>query len=683
LQKQGANCHFCEKVEDLALLSDRMLGDGRGSWGLALLAFGDSTYGDSTYGDSAYGDSAYGDDALEGSPAAASQRAFGLGSWASAIRDQCSEATQIWVATRGLQAVRSKDRRALETARLVPGEIAGFARCVEMQQCRLFDVGEEFDHPERVMLASLMGRVAEERQFAARGEHLYVPRLIELDSSQTGEGALAKRSDVVAGERNFRAIHSGEEGLECLALEQRVEPQLGAGEVVVEVCSAALSQLDVLTGLGLARGSGSKSRGVALDFAGVVRAVPDSACDFEVGEEVIGIREGALARRLVVPAAFLAPKPGSLDFDQAASLPFPFLVARYALQVVARLRAGERILILSAAGGVGQALIGIAQSIGAEVSATASTASRRATLRDLGVRVIDASSATSIPADEEFEGAGDFDVIASADSGPAMHAMLARLAPGGRYLDLCPRNEFERPELGALRLAPNRSVSAIDVAAMMRTDPTLVSALLEETADDVNRGRLLPPATTVFPVSQAGRALRYMAQNRHLGRVCVNLAAAGQSRIRALERPGVALTGWGAFVVSGDESEIRSAVTEWLRGQGADHVVELAADATHDVDSALSPPRLRLAGWIHVASEAVPASDRVEGLLPLLTAKPADFRAIISVREPVAGDSGLDRAWETRGWVDRLLLSGEADWGRSFVLSVAEDSSPRRVAREL
>jgi len=674
LQKQGASCHYCEKVEDLASLSDRMSGDGHGSWGLALLAWGDSAFGDSAFGDSAFCDSA-----LEGSPA--SRRAFGIGSWASAIRDHCRGATQVWIATRRLQAVRPKDRPSLEAARLVPGEMAGLAHCATMQQCRLFDVGDGFDHPERVMLTSLMGRVTEERQFAVRGEHLYVPRLIEVDSCQTGEGGLTKRSDVVAGERNFRAVHSGEEGLECLALEEVVEPQIGSGEVVVEVRSAALSQLDVLTGLGLARGSAPKSHGVARDFAGVVRAVPDSACDFEVGEEVIGIASGALARRLAVPAAFLAPKPSFFDFDEAASLPFPFLVARYALQVVARLRAGERILILSAAGGVGQAMIGIAQSIGAEVSATASTSSRRATLHGLGVRVLDAASAASLVAADELEGCGDFDVIASAESGPAMHRVLARLAPGGRYLDLCPRNEFERAELGALRLAPNRSFSAIDVAAMMRTDAALVSALLQETADDVSRGRLLPLATTVFPVSQAGRALRYMAQNRHAGRVCVDLAAAGESRIRALERPGVALNGRGGFVVSGDETEIRSEVTAWLRGQGADDVVELAEDASWDLDSIPLPQSL--AGWIHIASEAVPAADRVERLLPRVAAMPADFRAIISVREPVAGDAAGDRAWETRGWIDRLLLSGRGDAGRSFMLSVAGDSPPRRVAREL
>ena len=175
---------------------------------------------------------------------------------------------------------------------------------------------------------------------------------------------------------------------------QTLEPALSAGQVVVEIESAALSQLDVLTGLGLARGAVEGPREMASDFAGRVVAVADSDGPFEIGDEVIGVSDGALARRLAVSVGALASKPASYDFDEAASLPFPYMVAQYALQVVARLRAGERVLILSAAGGVGQAMICVARSLGAVVSGTASSDQRQQKLRELGACVFEESWAS-------------------------------------------------------------------------------------------------------------------------------------------------------------------------------------------------------------------------------------------------------------------------------------------------
>ncbi len=670
LQKRGAHSLFCEKVEDLEPLVERLRADARTPWGLTLLAWSDS--------------------GLEGPVEKPWHRAFRIASWAAAIRDHCGDASQVWLATRGLQSVRAGDRHSAEMGRLVAREIDTFASCAEMLQCRLFDSSERLEYPERISLAGLMGRGGLERQFAARGEDVYVPRLVTIDLPSARKSAAVKRSLVLAEGRNFRAIHTGTEGLECLALAEVPEPELAAGELLIEVRSAALSQLDVLTGLGLARefgqGQGNALREVARDFSGVVRAVSDSTSDYEVGDEVIGIHAGALARRLVVSSNFIARKPSFFDFHEAASVPFPFLVANYALKVVARLRAGERILILSAAGGIGQALIQVAQSVGAEVNVTASSPGRCAVLRQLGARVLDFGSEVGRFSDVSSKGFGNFDVIVSANSGPAMHAMLARLTAGGRYMDLCPRVGFERPELGSLRLGANRSVSAIDVDEMIRTEPTLVTALLEQIAEDANSGRVRPIGATVFGVSEAARALRFMAQNRHVGRVSVDLSDAQQAQIRPDVKPGTELAGRGAFIVGGSELEIGAAIVTWLRDRGADEVIELGSDKLDKLDEVVArikERRSKLGGWIRVASEA----DRdLDEALACFAARSVDFCALVSLREEVGDEPARNRAWETRLMVDRLLLSnaGSAgDAGQSVNISVGRDVAAQRVIQLL
>ena len=672
LRKQGARCLFCEKVEDLEALVRQLRVDVGMGWGLALLAWSES-----------------GSDVPEET---AAHRAFRIGSWAAAIRDHCGEASQVWLATRGLQSVRAEDRGSFETGKLVAGEIDTFASCAEMLQCRLFDSSEGLEHAERVALAGLMGRSGLDRQFAGRGDVVYVPRLVRIDRRASGNPGVARRKQVLAEQRNFRAIHTGNEGLGCIALTEIDEPEVVAGNLLVEVRSAALSQLDVLTGLGLVRGTEEgeghaareATREVALDFSGIVRAVPDSAgsaSEFRVGDEVFGVHSGALARRLVVPSDSLARKPSFFDFHEAASMPFPFLVAKYVLQVVARLRAGERVLICSASGGVGQALIQIAQSVGAEVSVTASSPARCDRLRELGARIVDFESGDAAAVNGTTEGPRDFDVIVSASSGPSMHRMLARLAAGGRYIDLCPRTRFERPELGALRLGANRSVTAIDVGEMIQSEPTLVSALLEQIAEDANQGRIRPIEATVFDISEAGRALRFMAQNRHLGRVCVDLSEAHQSQIRVEVEPGTELVGRGTFIVGGNDgldgaSELRPAIASWLRSRGADEVVEALSSELDGVVTSIGERGLQLAGWIHVALESDRSPDEAR---PLLTAGAVGFRALISVRESVDEDLANDRAWETRLAVDRLLLSNPEQAARSISISVAREVSSKRV----
>ncbi len=668
LQKQGATCLFCEKVEDLEPLVSRLRGGGSEPWGLVLLAWADAA-------------------AELGSESA--RRAFRVASWAHEIRGHALGAREVWIATRGLQAVRPGESLSAGVAARIGREVDTFATCIEMQQCRFFDASGRLADGEREGLARLMGRAGEERRLAGRGETLYVPRLAPASEEAPGRATRGARSRRAAAERNFRALHAASEGSACLVWEEQGEPVPAPGHVVVEVQSAGLGQLDVLAGLGLARGRARRDPVPGADFAGRIAAVGDPDSPWSVGDPVIGVHGGSLSRRIEVPAAFVARKPAGFDFHEAAGLPFPLLVARYALEVVARLRAGERVLVLSAGGAVGQAAIHVARSIGAEAHATAGSPERREDLRSLGALVPEAADAYLRPetdADPERPVApGDgFDVILGALSGTALHAVLERLAPGGRYLDLCPREHFERPELGALRLGSNRSISAIDVAAMMRSEPTLVAALLEDIARDAEAGRLPVMPTTPFPAAEAGRAIRFMAQNRHRGRVVVDLAEPEGLSIRGSSEPGRALAGEGGCVVSGDFPALRSVIAARLRDRGAEPVLDVGPGEARAALETLGAGPSGCAAWIEIGSATEPHADATPEASPdELAARAArvGFRALVSVRPPETGQAAHDRAWEWRLWVDRLRLADGS--ARSGVLSVAEDADPERVAEIL
>jgi acyl transferase domain-containing protein/NADPH:quinone reductase-like Zn-dependent oxidoreductase/acyl carrier protein len=676
LQKVSARSLFCEKVEDLPKLVARLERESAEAWGIVLLAWSDRR-----------------GDAEAESPA---RRAFRVGSWAEAIRAHARGARQVWLATRGLHRVVSDDRPAIREARLVAREAEAFARGGELEGCWFFDASSGLDHAERVALAGLLGRAGADRQLAARGPRVRVARLRPIGEERPKSLPPRRARAVRAGERNLRAVHSTRTGIESLALEAAAEPELARGHVLVEVRSAAFSQLDALAALGLERARDPQAPGgAASDFAGVVLAVADDVFDLRPGDAVMGIRAGALARRIAVPVGLVARKPGFLGFDEAASLPLPFLAARVALEVVARLRAGERILVESGAGGIGQALIQVAGALGAEVSATASRADRVALLRREGVRVVgiagdaeqagacdrDALPSPDGPAPDARAAPGSardaYDVIVGSSSGARMHALLEWLAPGGRYVDLCPRARFERPEIGALRLASNRSFSAVDVEATLREEPTLVAALLEATADAAEAGRVRPIPTTVFPLAESARALRFLVQNRHVGRVGIDLSDAGEVLLRSDAETDV----WadrGPVFVAGGEASRRRALAEALRGRGARDVFEIAEDAADERPAAPGTPSAQGAGvWIEWRSGR---DDVFERLRHRLASRGDAIGIVVDVRAPVSGEPSAPSAWGSRLVVDRLRSSAGDGDPRVVQLSIGESASMERLA---
>ena len=739
LNKHGVETRFCEKIEDLEPLVRILRANGDGRFGFLLLAWSD--------------------DRADAAPEPAFQREFRVGQWAFAIREHVADAAQIWIATRGLQPREGEAGAAARLASHVAREIDTFASCAEMQQCRLFDARSTLGDTDFAWLAALVGRSGLERQFRMASEGAQVPRLVAIDETTAdaiarvattdagasagveanaralrAAGAARTTSRAIAGERNFRALRTGLEGRAAVALVACAERALAPDEVRVEVRAAGLTSFDVLAGLGLALGrrrggigqaDGSRERGgLGLDFAGSVLEVGSRVADLAVGDRVVGIAAaagstpdsgfegGAAVRRIVLSHRRVAALPERLDFVSAASLAWPGLVARHVLVDVARVRSGERVLVVSAGGGVGLSLVERARALGAEVHATACTPARRAALAEQGATIFDAADANDPGfgsgiggADAERDASARFDVIIGSESGPVVHARIAALAPGGRYVDLCPRERFEREELGALRLGANRAVLAVDALSALESDGRGIGARLSEMMAELDEGTLETIAFERFPIAESARALRFMTQNRHTGRVVLDLTDAQAVAIEAEPAAADSCFAGREIVVSSDVRSrrgeaMRSALAEALRAEGAaevcerthEHAVVEATLRAEQIPAAIAPAPdsgapdpLAVDLWIHIADEAIEGPDP---LRMRLAGDGGPARVLVSLRGEVLGEADRDRAWEARLWVDRLLLAGgAAGAGASAAglaaLSVPSDATPESVLRVL
>jgi NADPH:quinone reductase-like Zn-dependent oxidoreductase len=169
--------------------------------------------------------------------------------------------------------------------------------------------------------------------------------------------------------------------LETLERRDIEVPAIGEREVLVRVHAAGLHIGDVFAVQGspllarLATGLRRPRYGVpGFDLAGTVTAVGPAVTRFSVGDEVFGVGEGTAAEYARAGEDELVPKPPSLTFEQAAAIPTSALAALHGLRDAGRLRAGQRVLVNGASGGVGTFAVQIAKAMGAHVTGVTSTA---------------------------------------------------------------------------------------------------------------------------------------------------------------------------------------------------------------------------------------------------------------------------------------------------------------------
>jgi len=301
-------------------------------------------------------------------------------------------------------------------------------------------------------------------------------------------------------------------------------PAIGGDDVLVRVHAAGVDRgvWHVMTGLpylirimgyGL-RAPKAPVRG--FDLAGRVEAVGGNVTSLRPGDEVFGAGDGSFAEYACVKAANCAPKPAGLTFTQAAAVPTSGLTALQAVRDHGHVRAGQRVLVLGAAGGVGGFAVQIARALGAAVTGVCSTA-KIATVRAMGAeQVIDYTR------DDVTRRPERYDVIVDTGGNRRLRDLRRALTPrgtlvivggegGDRWIGGTDR------QLRALALSPFvRHALRTFVAAVREADLRVLTDLIEA-------GKLAPVVDRTFPLRDAAAAVRYLADGRARGKVVLTV----------------------------------------------------------------------------------------------------------------------------------------------------------------
>jgi NADPH2:quinone reductase len=315
---------------------------------------------------------------------------------------------------------------------------------------------------------------------------------------------------------------TGPDGVRWTEVEQ---PLAGDGplvnEVLVDVAAAGVSYADLLQTTGGYQLRPALPFTPGMDAAGVVRAAPADS-GVTVGARVaVLVSYGCWQEIVRVPAARVLPLPDDVDFEAGAALPLNYLTGLFALVRRGRARAGERLLVHGAAGGVGTAAVQLGRALGLRVVAVVGDPAKREFALRAGAH--EAVLAEGWPAAvRDLLGERAVDLVLDPVGGDRMTDSLRLLAPEGRLLVLgftggdIPTVKVNRLLLG------NTAVVGVASREFFDQQPALAGELWTHLTDLLHTGALSAPPVQVYPFQNARDALYAIARRQALGKVVLS-----------------------------------------------------------------------------------------------------------------------------------------------------------------
>jgi NADPH2:quinone reductase len=297
------------------------------------------------------------------------------------------------------------------------------------------------------------------------------------------------------------------------------EPRVAGGHVVIAVAAAGVNFPDLLMTRGLYQFKPALPFSPGGECAGTVTAVGDGVTAFAVGDRVAcTLLSGAFAERIAVPALACAKLPAEVSFPVGAATLLTYLTTRHALIDRAAIRAGETLLVLGAAGGVGVAAIELGKRLGARVIAVASSEAKRAFCKEHGADEAIGYEALKDDVKRLTKGNG-VDVCYDPVGGDAAEQALRGMAWQGRYLVVgFAAGEIPKIPLNLVLLKGCQIVGVFWGSYAMR-DPAGNRAHAEAVLADVASGKLRVAVEEVLPFERAREALERLERREVKGKL--------------------------------------------------------------------------------------------------------------------------------------------------------------------
>jgi NADPH:quinone reductase-like Zn-dependent oxidoreductase len=329
-----------------------------------------------------------------------------------------------------------------------------------------------------------------------------------------------------------------------LRVEEASDPRPGPGQVRVRVAAAGVNYADCVTRMGL-YASARQYVGFPItpgfEFSGQVAEVGPGVQALEPGAEVFGVtRFGGYASEVVVDQGQVFPIAQRLSLVEAAGFPAVFLTAWYALFELAHPHPGDRVLVHSAAGGVGSSLVQLGRIAGAHVIGVVGASHKVQPALDLGAAEVIDKSRQDLWSEAERLAPGGYDVVLDANGVSTLRQSYRHLAPAGKLVvygfhSMLPRrggrpnwlrlarDALRTPRFNPLRMTTrNRSVLAFNLSFLFdRAD--LLAGGMDQLLRWMSEGKICMPPVTTFAFEDVADAHRALESGQTVGKLVLTL----------------------------------------------------------------------------------------------------------------------------------------------------------------
>ncbi len=344
----------------------------------------------------------------------------------------------------------------------------------------------------------------------------------------------------------------------------------GKGEVEIEIRAAGLNFKDVLNALGLLKLHAEEHQieyvklPLGFEGAGVVVAAGED-CNFEVGDKVMLSHLGCFQKRLTVTQDVVVKMPSNLGYSEAAACPTAYITSHYALHTLAQIKAGDKVLIHSAAGGVGQAAVQLAKAVGAKIYATASPR-KWPMLRAQGIEHL--MNSRNLDFSQQIlgkTGGRGVDIILNSLNKDYIRAGLDCMADDGRFVELGKIGIWTPEQVAEYKAGVtyfNFDLSELPTAELNRVN----KEILTDVAEKLSNNRYLPLPTTEYALDEVEEAFSVLSRGANKGKLVIKLSQDEQPT------EPVTINSDQVYLITGGYGALGQALAQKLIELGAEHI---------------------------------------------------------------------------------------------------------------
>lgn len=320
-------------------------------------------------------------------------------------------------------------------------------------------------------------------------------------------------------------------GPESLELTQGPTPEPKKGQVLIRIRAAGLNFPDTLMIRDMYQMKPPRPFAPGGEVAGDIEAIGEAVSGFSVGDRVLALTGfGGFATHVCADAAKVIPIPDAMPYEDAACFIFTYGTSHHALKDRAGIKAGDSVLILGAAGGVGVAAIELAKAAGAKVIAGVSSQDKATFCRDCGAdeviiypRTLDRDAQKAFSGQiKELSGGEGVDIVYDAVGGDYAEPAIRALAWKGRFLVVGFPAGIPKIPLN-LALLKGCQIVGVFWGAHVAREPEGHRENMHELFQMYQDGKVKPRISAQFPLEQAGDALRMMQDRKVLGKVVLRI----------------------------------------------------------------------------------------------------------------------------------------------------------------